>query len=292
LTATSLAATASGLGQGEILKNTKIGFIGAGNMANSLIRGLISKGTESKNIWASDLDDSKLQQLALDCEIQTGSNNDVANNADVIVLAVKPQVMKDACMALESDLKDRKVLIVSIAAGINTTHLENWLGESTAIVRCMPNTPALVGMGASGMFANARVSEEQKQLAAEIVSAVGFVSWVDADSDIDIVTAVSGSGPAYFFLFMEAMQATAIEMGLSEDLARALTYHTAEGAAALAQHSQDDIATLRRNVTSPGGTTEQAISTFEKGDLRGLVAKALDAARTRSVELAEETDSK
>ena len=261
-------------------------------MANSLIRGLIAKGTEPKNIWASDLDDNKLQQLALDCEIRTGSNNDVANNADVIILAVKPQVMKDACKALATDLEDRKVLIVSIAAGINTTHLENWLGESAAIVRCMPNTPALVGMGASGMFANASVSEEQKQLAAEIVSAVGFVSWVDADSDIDIVTAVSGSGPAYFFLFMEAMQATAVEMGLSEDLARELTYHTAEGAAALAQQSQDDIATLRRNVTSPGGTTEQAISKFEEGDLRGLVAKALDAARTRSVELAEETDSK
>lgn len=274
------------------MKKTTIGFIGAGNMANSLIRGLIAKGTAPKNIWASDLDDNKLQQLALDCEIQTGSNKDVANNADVIVLAVKPQVMKDACTALATDLKDRSSLIISIAAGINTTHLQSWLGESAAIVRCMPNTPALVGMGASGLFANASVNEEQKQLAAEIISAVGFVSWVDTESDIDAVTAVSGSGPAYFFLFMEAMQATATEMGLSEDLARALTYHTAAGAAALAQQSQDDIATLRHKVTSPGGTTEQAILTFEEGGLRDLIAKALDAARTRSVELAEETDSK
>ncbi len=178
----------------------------------------------------------------------------------------------------------------SIAAGLSTSHLEGWFGDSAAIVRCMPNTPALVGMGASGLFANAKVTEEQKQLAQEVISTVGFATWVDADSDIDIVTAISGSRPAYCVLFMEAMQATAMEMGLSEDLARALTYHTAAGAAALAQYSEDDIATLRRNVTSPGGTTEQAILQFEDGDLRGLVAKALEAARIRSVELAEETD--
>ena len=273
------------------MKSTKIGFIGAGNMANGLIRGLIAKGTKPENIWASDLDDSKLQLLAQDCKIQTGSNTNIASNANVIVLAVKPQVMRDACKALAADLSDRKVLLVSIAAGITTAHLESWFGDSAAIVRCMPNTPALVGMGASGLFANAKVTEEQKQLAQEVISTVGFATWVDADSDIDIVTAISGSGPAYFFLFMEAMQATAKEMGLSENLARALTYHTAAGAAALAQYSEDDIATLRRNVTSPGGTTEQAILQFEEGNLRGLVTKALQAARTRSVELAEETDS-
>ena len=273
------------------MKSTKIGFIGAGNMANGLIRGLIAKGTKPENIWASDLDDSKLQLLALDCKIQTGSNSDIASNADVIVLAVKPQVMRDACRALAANLGDREVLLISIAAGITTAQLESWFGKSAAIVRCMPNTPALVGMGASGLFANGAVTGEQKQLAQEVISAVGFVTWVDTDSDIDIVTAISGSGPAYFFLFMEAMQATAREMGLSEDLARELTNHTAAGAAALAQHSEDDIATLRRNVTSPGGTTEQAILQFENGDLRGLVAKALKAARARSVELAEESGS-
>ena len=272
------------------MKSTTIGFIGAGNMANGLIRGLIAKGTKPENIWASDLDDSKLKLLAQDCGIQTGSNTDLARSASLIVLAVKPQVMRDACKALAADIGGRKVLLVSIAAGITTSHLESWFGESAAIVRCMPNTPALVGMGASGLFANAKVTEEQKQLAQEVISTVGFATWVDADSDIDIVTAISGSGPAYFFLFMEAMQATAKEMGLSEDLARALTYRTAAGAAALAQYSEDDIATLRRNVTSPGGTTEQAILQFEDGDLRGLVAKALKAARTRSAELAEETD--
>ena len=273
------------------MRSTTIGFIGAGNMANGLIRGLIAKNTGPENIWASDPDESKLQLLAQDCGIKTGDNSDIANSANVIVLAVKPQVMRNVCRELAADLGDRKVLLVSIAAGITTAHLESWFGESAAIVRCMPNTPALVGMGASGLFANSAVTEEQKQLAQKVISAVGFVTWVDADSDIDIVTAVSGSGPAYFFLFMEAMQATAQEMGLNEDLARALTYHTAAGAAALAQYSEDDIATLRRNVTSPGGTTEQAILQFEDGDLRGLVAKALKAARTRSVELAKETES-
>jgi len=271
------------------LKNIKIGFIGAGNMANGLIRGLISNGTRSENIWASDLDDNKLHTLKQECGIQTGSNSDIVNNANVIVLAVKPQVMMDVCSALAVDLGDSEVLLLSIAAGITTAHLENWFGESAAIVRCMPNTPALVGMGASGLFANTKVTNEQKLLAQEIISAVGFVTWVDADSDIDIVTAVSGSGPAYFFLFMEAMQATAKEMGLSEDLARELIYHTAAGAAALAHQSEDDIATLRRNVTSPGGTTEKAILQFEDGDLRGLVAKALKAAKNRSIELAKET---
>jgi len=257
-------------------------------MANGLIRGLISNGTRSENIWASDLDDNKLHTLKQECGIKTGSNSDIVNNANVIVLAVKPQVMMDVCCALAADLGDSEVLLLSIAAGITTAHLESWFGKSAAIVRCMPNTPALVGMGASGLFANTKVTNKQKLLAQEIISAVGFVTWVDADSDIDIVTAVSGSGPAYFFLFMEAMQATAKEMGLSEDLARELINHTAAGAAALAHHSEDDIATLRRNVTSPGGTTEKAILQFEDGDLRGLVAKALKAARNRSIELAEE----
>ena len=260
-------------------------------MANSLIRGLIAKGTAAEHLWAADLDTDKLGLLARDCGIHTGGNSEIAAKADVIVLAVKPQVMRDACRTLAADLDGRRPLVISIAAGITTAHLENWLGEDTAIVRCMPNTPALVGMGASGLFANSKVSSEQRQLAEDVMSAVGFVSWVTQDSDIDIVTAVSGSGPAYFFLFMEAMQASAVEMGLSEELARELTYHTAAGAAALARSSADDIATLRRKVTSPGGTTEQAILQFENGDLRGLVSAALNAARTRSVELAEETDN-
>lgn len=273
------------------MKDTKIGFIGAGNMANSLIRGLIAKGAAAEDIWACDLDSSKLELLASECGIRTGSNSEIATTVDVMVLAVKPQVMRDVSLALTAELGERSVLLISIAAGITTAQLETWFGDSAAIVRCMPNTPALIGMGASGLFANAAVSADQKQLAHEVASAVGYATWVDKDSDIDSVTAISGSGPAYFFLFMEAMQETAIEMGLSEELARELTYHTAAGAASLAQNSLEDTATLRSNVTSPGGTTEQAILQFENGGLRSLVATALKAAKTRSEELAEETDN-
>lgn len=273
------------------MDSTTMGFIGAGNMANSLIRGLIAKNSPADSIWASDLDTAKLDSLQAECGIRVGSNAEIAAQAEVIVLAVKPQVMPQVCQALAKELADRSVLLISIAAGITTAHLQSWFGKNAAIVRCMPNTPALVGMGATGLFATSQVSSQQKLLAEDVLSAVGFVAWVAKETDIDSVTAVSGSGPAYFFLFMEAMQDTAKKMGLSDKLARELTYHTAAGAAALAQHSTEDIATLRRNVTSPGGTTEQAIQQFENDDLRELVDKALQAARKRSVELAAETDN-
>jgi pyrroline-5-carboxylate reductase len=200
--------------------------------------------------------------------------------------------MEEICEQLAASSPDRYPLIVSIAAGITTSHLQSWLGGDTAIVRCMPNTPALVGKGASGLFANKFVSDDQKQLAEQIMSAVGLSVWVDTEADIDTVTALSGSGPAYFFLFMEAMQNAAKEMGISNELARQLTYQTALGAAELALNSTDDIAVLRRNVTSPGGTTEQAINKFEDGGLRELVTSALQAARDRSIELADEFGEK
>ena len=257
-------------------------------MANGLIRGLIAKNTGPENIWASDPDESKLQLLAQDCAIHTGSNTDIARNASVIILAVKPQVMRDACKALAADIGQRKVLLVSIAAGITTSHLESWFGESAAIVRCMPNTPALVGMGASGLFANAKVTKEQKQLAQEVISTVGFATWVDADSDIDIVTAISGSGPAYFFLFMEAMIDAAGELGLDRETATLMTQQTALGAARMAIESDVDLKELRRRVTSPAGTTEAAIQSFEHENLRSLVQQAMEAAQARAVEMARE----
>ncbi len=273
------------------MDSTTIGFIGAGNMATSLIRGLIAKGMAAENIWASDIDPDKLALLEKDCGIHTGPSAEIATQAEVIVLAVKPRVMPRACQLLAEELAGRPVLLVSIAAGITAAHLQKWFGKAAAIVRCMPNTPALVGMGASGLFANSQVNQQQKQLAEDVLSAVGFIAWVTEETEIDIVTAVSGSGPAYFFLFMEAMQDAAKEMGLSEQLARELIYHTAAGAAELAQQSNDDVASLRLNVTSPGGTTEQAILQFERGGLRKLVTQALKAARKRSTKLAEETDS-
>lgn len=276
------------------MQDTSIGFIGAGNMATSLIHGLINKGTPGGSIWASDIDTDKLHSLAGDCGINAATPEQTVQSADTLVLAVKPQVMEGVCKTLIDALPadSNKPLFVSIAAGITLSSLENWLGEDAAIVRCMPNTPALVGMGASGLFANARVNDTQRQTALQLMEAVGIANWVNQEADLDAVTAVSGSGPAYFFLFMEAMQETAIEMGLSAELARQLVYQTAAGAAELASQSDDDVAELRRKVTSPGGTTEQAIARFENGGLRELVRKALLAARDRSVELAGSAESK
>jgi len=270
------------------LETTKIGFIGAGNMANSLIRGLLTKGANSNSIWAADIDAVKLQQLTDACGVQAASNEEIARNADVVVLAVKPQVMKTVCVNLAAALPSPQPLIISIAAGITLQHLQNWLGAQTPIVRCMPNTPALVGKGATGLFANACVNDLQKKTAANILSSVGLSVWMQQEADIDAVTALSGSGPAYFFLFMEAMQAAAVELGLSAELARELTYQTALGAAELARQSAEPTAQLRRNVTSPGGTTERAIHQFVEGGLEQLVSKALHAAHKRSIELASE----
>lgn len=267
------------------MKSMNIGFIGAGNMANSLIRGLVSEGRRGSTLWAADLDSAKLQTLRDDCGINIATSPELANHTEVIVLAVKPQVMQVVCEELSANLKS-STLIISIAAGITVQHLQSWLGNSHAIVRCMPNTPALVSKGASGLYANDEVSEEQKNIATQIADAVGISVWVESESDIDTVTAISGSGPAYFFLFIEAMQNAAEGMGLSKDVARTLSYQTAVGAAELALDSDDSIAELRRKVTSPGGTTERAIQTFEKGGLRDLVNESLLAARDRSVELA------
>jgi pyrroline-5-carboxylate reductase len=271
------------------LKNSTIGFVGAGNMANSLIRGLLAKGMHSSSLWACDIDELKLAQLQNECRINIGTMDQLAGSADVILLAVKPQVMAEACTALASSLGDRQAMIISIAAGITTDQLRRWLGDDTALVRCMPNTPSLIGKGASGLYANSNVSDEQRSIAETIMNAVGMSVWVNEENDIDTVTAVSGSGPAYFFLFMEAMQNSAKEMGLSDELARALVYQTAAGAAELAISSPDHLEELRRRVTSPGGTTEKAISEFESGKLRELVGRSLKAARDRSVELAQES---
>ena len=269
------------------MQNQTVGFIGAGNMASSLIQGLINKGVAGSQIFAADIDQDKLDALAAECGIVASSAEQLAARADVIVLAVKPQVMQSVCEALATTLGARESapLFVSIAAGISLASLQQWLGGSPAIVRCMPNTPALVGKGATGLFANGEVNDTQRESASQLLEAVGVSVWVGGESDLDTVTAVSGSGPAYFFLFMEAMQDTAREMGMDEELARLLVLQTAAGAAELAGQSKDSLAELRRKVTSPGGTTEQAILQFESGGLRELVRKALLAARDKSVDL-------
>ena len=233
---------------------------------------LAHSGMEPGLILASDIDSSKTEHLRQENGIRIASNQELVNAADIIVLAVKPQVLGELCQ--EIDLCSRSQLVVSVAAGIPLARLESWLGSDTAIVRCMPNTPALIGKGVSGMIANASTSESQKALASDLMAAVGITVWVETEQAIDAVTAVSGSGPAYYFLFLEAMQEAAEAMGLPADTARILCMQTASGACELANSSGDSVSELRRKVTSPGGTTEQAILQFESGGLRELVRKA------------------
>jgi len=270
-----------------------ITFIGAGNMASSIIGGLLAQDTASNSyqaqqITASDPNIEALAALNTKFGIQTEvDNNQACLNADIIVIAVKPQVLKAVAQRLQSVIKPQ-ALVISIAAGINGDSLSQWLGNSIAIVRCMPNTPALVGQGATGLFANRHVTEPQKQQAEALLNAVGTSIWLDSEELIDSVTAVSGSGPAYFFLLMEAMIEAGVKQGLSVEQAQQLTLQTAAGAATLAQQSDVDVAELRRRVTSPGGTTEQAILSFEKAGLRKIVDTAMVACADRSKTMAVE----
>jgi pyrroline-5-carboxylate reductase len=221
--------------------------------------------------------------------VRTTSDNIAAvAAADVVVLAVKPQAMKQVLQPLATTLQQRQPLIISIAAGIEIASIARWLGGDLPIVRCMPNTPALVQLGATGLFANAQVSSEQKKLADSILRAVGIALWVDSEAQLDAVTAVSGSGPAYFFLVMEAMRDAGEKLGLARDAAAQLTMQTALGAARMALDSDVDVAELRRRVTSPNGTTERAIASFENDKLRDLFERALSACDARSRELAKD----
>jgi pyrroline-5-carboxylate reductase len=273
------------------MSQTRIAFIGAGNMASALIGGLIADGTTKDSIIASDPNNEQRSQLHDRYGICTVDNNaDAISDANVIVLAVKPQLLQQVCNELSAHLEGKSCLIVSIAAGIRCNTLSKWLNSELPIVRCMPNTPAMLQVGATGLFATSNVSSEQRDQAERILRAVGITLWVDSESDIDSVTAVSGSGPAYYFLVMEAMQAAAEKLGLPEDTAKLLTLQTALGAARMALESQDDPATLRQKVTSPGGTTEQAILSFEENGLRELFEKAMSAARDRSISLSEQLD--
>ena len=268
------------------LDETVIGFIGAGNMAGSIIRGLIGAGKNPESIFVTDIDDQKLQSITAETSVNSTATKKMPSLVDVLILAVKPQVMKSVCQEL-TDVEAVQ-LVISIAAGIKITQMEQWLNSEVAIVRCMPNTPALVGEGATGLFANKLVSDHQKITAQSIMGSVGLTSWMQSEKDMDTVTAVSGSGPAYFFLLIEAMQEVAQELGLKKDVAENLICQTAIGASKLIQESNDSSLILRKKVTSPGGTTERAISVFESGNIRGLVRDALIAARDRSIELSED----
>ncbi|CAG0909729.1 unnamed protein product, partial [Cyprideis torosa] len=254
------------------MTQTNIAFIGGGNMARALITGLLAKQWPGDAIIVSDPSAEALTTFTLlNSAIETTSDNRIAvAQADVIVLAIKPQAMKSVAQALNPLLTQTRPLIISIAAGLMERDINRWLGGDLPMVRCMPNTPAMVSQGATGLYANDRVTKDQKSLAEALLQAVGTCVWVEDEGQLDAVTALSGSGPAYHFLVMEAMENAGVALGLPADVARQLSLQTALGAATLATHSDYPVAELRRQVTSPGGTTEQAIHTLEEGQLREL----------------------
>lgn len=254
-------------------------------MASSLIGGLIAKQFPANNIIASDINSSQLDALQNQFSIRVQSDNNLAiENADIIILAVKPQIMQAVCKGLTST--QHKPLFISIAAGIRSLDIDRWLGGQQSVIRCMPNTPALVGQGASALYANAAVNDVQKQQADNILSGVGISVWVQTEAELDAVTAISGSGPAYFFLFIEALQNAALALGLDKNIAASLARQTALGAATMALDK--DVVTLREQVTSKGGTTEKAIQSFLHNNLPQLVLDATRAAAKRSEQLAVE----
>ena len=265
----------------------KISFIGAGNMAASLIGGLIANGYAPSLITACDISDMQLKRLQTDFGIHTDSDNlAAAAAADIVMLAVKPQVMREVCEPLAAQTPGPEKLFISIAAGVPTAAIDAWLGGNRAIVRCMPNTPALVQLGATGLSANPAVSKQQRDWAATVLQAVGIAIWVNEESDLDAVTAISGSGPAYFFYFIELLEAAGVELGLPPDTAAQLARQTALGAATMA--TSNDVVQLRANVTSKRGTTEQAILSFQQNRLDRLVLEATAAAQRRAFELGQE----
>jgi pyrroline-5-carboxylate reductase len=252
-----------------------------------LLGGLIKNGYLPENICITDADQEKLSLLKQQFNVQTATNNiEAIQSADVIILAVKPQVLHDVCIQIGKVVDVKKSLILSIAAGIRVSSIEHWIGQSIPIIRAMPNTPALISCGATALYANSSVTAAQHALAESILSAVGIVVWVNSEKQLDAVTALSGSGPAYFFLIIEAMQNAAKQLGLPEDVAKLLTLQTAYGASRMALESGEDITKLRHNVTSPGGTTEQAIRVLEAENIREIFFKALHAANHRAEELA------
>ncbi|MCK5880430.1 MAG: pyrroline-5-carboxylate reductase [Sinobacterium sp.] len=266
-----------------------ITFIGAGNMASAIIGGLIQNGHNPEKITATAPRQSRLDEISTQFGIQTTCNNrDAIRQADILVLAVKPQKMQGVCEEIKDIVNTQQPLIISVAAGLTTAMFQQWLGNTISLVRSMPNTPSMVQTGATGLYATPQVSDEQKRQVEAMLSAIGITEWVNTENLLDAVTAVSGSGPAYFFLMMEAMIDAGEKLGLSRKTAESLCLQTALGAAKMAIASNDDVSELRRKVTSPNGTTAAALNSFEDSDLRGIVNTALTAADTRSKTLAKE----
>jgi pyrroline-5-carboxylate reductase len=271
------------------MKSLRIGFLGGGNMARALIGGLIARGTPAAQISVGEPFQSARELLKKDFKVRVSADNRSAiEGCALIILAVKPQEAGKVLQPLAPLVQSSRALLLSIAAGIRIASLSAWVGAGVPVIRSMPNRPALVGAGITGMYAAPGVTAEQRSLAAQTLEAAGQAVWVEHEADLDVVTALSGSGPAYFFLLAELMMKAAIEQGLAPEAARRLALGTLHGAGALAHASDGDLARLRQEVSSRGGTTEAALGAFAAADLTGIVARALQAATLRSRELADQ----
>lgn len=272
------------------MDRNKVGFIGGGNMARAIAGGLVRSGFGTANILISEplAKQRSLLEKEFDGSVISGSNLEIAEAAGNLVLAVKPQILGKVCRELAPVLQQHMPVVISIAAGARVDDIDSWLGGGLEIVRVMPNQPALIDQGVSALFANDSAQEFGRILAEKIMSAVGQVVWLDDEDLMDAVTAISGTGPAYFYLLMDAMIETAVKLGIERATARSLVLQTARGATALASAERELMSVLIDRVRSPGGTTAAAFEHLESRDVRGIFATAIEAARDRSVSLAGE----
>jgi len=270
----------------------RVAFIGGGNMTRAIVLGLIRNGHDAGQIVISEpsAERARILEDELGGVEVTANNRDAAAAADTLLLAVKPQVLDTVCRELADTVQQHRPLVVSIAAGVRSSAIETWLGGSLAVIRVMPNQPALLGLGVSGLFGNAAASEEQLRKAEEIMTAAGRVVRVGSEEDIDAVTAISGSGPAYFFLLIDMLATTGRQLGLDAKTAEVLALETARGSAALALDSGEPMAELIARVRSPGGTTAAALDSLDGSEVRGIFERALTAARDRAAELADSVE--
>lgn len=268
----------------------QIAFIGAGNMGRALIGGLTRTGADPARIRVADPSAAQLQSVRAEFGVLTlHGNAQAAQDAEVIILAVKPQVVRDTLGELAATVKEKRPLLISVAAGVRIEAMAGWLGGHERIVRAMPNRPALLRCGVTALHANALVPAADRQLAAAILGSVGGTVWLEREDLLDVVTAVSGSGPAYFFRLIELLEEAGRGLGLPAEVARTLSIETAYGAGCMAHQGTSDPAELRAQVTSKGGTTEAAFKELESADLRGIVTRAVTAAARRAAELARQS---
>lgn len=268
----------------------RIAFIGGGHMTTALVGGLLRHGTAVDSLRVADPVPSQLERLAYEFGVRGSTDNrEVVADADLLVLAVKPQDMAQAARDIASEITGRRRLVVSVAAGIRLADLARWLGDGVPMVRAMPNRPALIGAGITALYAGAGITADDRGAVERLMSAAGETVWLDQESQMDAATAISGSGPAYFFLLIEALEAAGMAIGLPHETSRRLAAATARGAGRMAAESGLEPATLREQVTSKGGTTAAALEVMEVGGLRGIVKSAVEAAARRSVELADQS---